>query len=775
MGWAQKKSVRILGVLLAVVLLAVVAIKVFLPAEKIRDLALDQARAKLGREVSVGEVAVSLRGGLGVRLADFAIHNPDGFGGEHLLSARSLDLKLALKPLFKGEFRVHRLVLDGPVLNLVRRKGGADNFTFAANTATGAGQKAATAGPAGTAPPLSIASLTVRDGAVSFVDTPAAPAAGQNWRLSGLTLTSSLADPAPGRYQAVGQVTAEQIVVVEPAYEPVLKAELDFDLVWDAQASRLEFQQVAGTLADLALTCTGNLVMGGEAVAGEMKIQGQDLALVDLTALAPPELAAKISGGPNSGRVDAEILLGLTGQPDAFVRTETKFTVRDADLALAQPFLPPQQPGLLAGRGDLELSYTIPADTTQPASYGGTLVARGVSFTQSGLVDDLQQLDARFRFTPEDVTIENCRARFGSGTFDLTGVLRDPFPYFLPPEMQGDGPLPTPHLSFTLRSPRLDVDRLIPAASPSAPAGTAGAAARNPAATRTELEFPGLSSDGTFAADTLIYMQVPFTQVTGKVKLRDRVMTCSEVTGAVYDGRVDGQVAVDLKDLNAPGFTGSYSAKAIEINNFMSRFAGLAGVVFGGCDMSGSFAARGRSGETIRNSLTLDSDAGVKQGRVVTRGSAHTALGKLATQTGKDLGYEQALRDLATHITVADGRVGVNELTTRLGDLGDLTVDGSYGFNGDLDYSGRLRLTKAQTDLLFSGGVLAELGKLLGQQRPERLELPLTVGGTRSDPKFKLDLGAVTSELQKKAVNEQGRRLEDEAKDKLNDLLNKWK
>jgi hypothetical protein len=74
---------------------------------------------------------------------------------------------------------------------------------------------------------------------------------------------------------------------------------------------------------------------------------------------------------------------------------------------------------------------------------------------------------------------------------------------------------------------------------------------------------------------------------------------------------------------------------------------------------------------------------------------------------------------------------------------------------------------------------MAELAKLLGDQRPARLELPLTVGGTRSDPRLKLDLGTVTSDLQKKALAEQKNKLEDQAKEKLdsklNDLLKKWK
>jgi len=775
MAWVRRKSVRILGALLLVLLLAVAAVMIFLPAEKIRDLALAQAREKLGREVSVGEVDVSLRGGLGVRLQEFAIHNPAGFGGQHLLATEALDLKLALRPLLGGEFRVRRLVLKGPVLNLVKQADGTNNFTFAAEAPVGSAEPTTGADPSAAAPPpLSVANLTVQDGQISYSAAATDASPGQEWRLAGVVMGLSLTDPAPGRYQATGQATSEAITVTRPAVELVLNADLDFDLTWDMNQSRLELSRVEGDVSQLPLTCTGHVVTGGEALSGEIVIQGEDLPLAELAKMAPPELAAKIKGGPNSGRVDLTLNLEMTGDAAASLRTGGLVKVRDADLSLAQPFLPPEQTGRLAGRGDLDLNFTLAADKSSPATYDGTLTTRGASYTESGLVDELQNLDATLQFTPDEITVDQCRAQFASGTFDLTGVLRDPFPYFLPPEMQGDAEPKTPHLSFDLRSPRLDVDRLLPAASPTGSA-TGGAQKTSAGSAALAREFPDLSCDGTFTADSLIYMQVPFTAVTGKAVLRDRVLQCNDVKGAVYQGRVDGQVAVDLNDLNEPGYSGTYQAREIEVDDFLTRFAGLAGVVFGGCDMTGSFAASGRTGETIRNSLSLDSDAGVREGRVVTKGSAHTALGKLATQTGRELGREQALKDLATHISVADGRVAVNELTTRLGEFGDLTVEGSYAFTGDLSYAGRIRLTKAQTDLLFSVGVLGELGKLLGNQRPERLELPLTVGGTRSDPKFNLDLGAVTSELQKRAIDEQGNRLEDEAKDKLNDLLNRWK
>ena len=779
MAWARRKPVRVLIIILAVVLVAVLAVNIFLPTEKIRDLALEQAREKLGREVSVGEVAVSLKGGLGVRLADFAIHNPDGFGGENLVSSQALDLKLEIGPLLKGEVRVHRLVVDTPVVNLVRRADGSDNFTFADIAEPETGQALPTSGEAPAPPPLSIASLTLQNGQITFSDA-SAEAPLQRLQMTGLTLGMSLADPAPGRFQAEGRLSADKITVKGPAEVPELKVGVDFDVTWDQATSRLDINRAAAEVNDLPLDCTGQLTMGETAPTGKLHFAADDLALIDLVGFAPAEVAAKIQGDKNSGTVAARIDVVLTGETEVPVQTSGTATIKDADLALAQPFMPPGQEGQLAGKADLEMSFADKTGDPTQITYNGTVTAREVSFTESGLVDELENMDARLAFTPDEFTVESCRAQFASGTFDLTGKLRDPFPYFLPPEMQEGAEMKTPHLTFDLRSERLDVDRLLPAASPTASVpgvetGSSSAQTRNVPKVPLDLEFPDLTCAGTFAADSLIYMQVPLTDVTGQVKLADRVVTVHDVKGAVYHGLVDGEVEIDLNDLNDPAYSGNYQAREIEVDNFVTRFAGLAGVVFGGCNMDGSFAARGLDPETIRNSLTLNSDAGIKQGKVITSGGTYNTLNALASQAGQTLDHEQALKDLVTHISVENGRVGLTAMTTRLGQFGDVTFDGYYGFNGDLSYNGIILLTKSQTDELFSNGVMAELAKLLGSQRPERLELPLSVGGTREDPKVKLDLSAVTNDLQKRAASEQGRKLEEEAKDKLGDLLKKWK
>lgn len=773
MSLLRNKQVRWLSIGLAVVLVAVVAVRLLLPAEKIRDLALDQARAALGRDVTVGSVSVSLRGGLGVRLADFAIANPAGFDGPGLLSTRALDLKLALKPLFRREIRVDRLVVDQPEVHLVRRADGSNNFTFAAagRQAEDAAQPDAgeSSAPAG----LSIARLNLRHGSVSFTDEGAAAPALQGMRVSGLGLSMSLADRDPGHYDISGLLAADGITLTGPENVPELSGQVDFDLSWAVDTATLDLQRAAVSVLGLPVGCTGRITVAEGLPHGALELRAAEVALTDLAVLLPAELAGKLKGGADRGRLSAVVNLDLTGRPDAPLNFAGTTTVSEADLALLQPFLPPDQAGQLAGHGELTVAFAGKPGDPVAVDYHGTAAVHGVSYTGSGLVDDLLDFESTVAFTPEQVSVQSSRAVFGAGTFELKGTLQDPWPYFLPPDLQQDTAMKTPSLTFELHAARLDVDRWLPAASPTG--GNSKTGTTTERRIPDDLEFPALTCEGTFTADTLLYMQVPLTAVRGRVSVQDRVLSINDVKGQVYNGTVGGQVAVDLNNLQDPSYEGSYEARNIEIDNFATRFAGLAGVVFGGASLSGQFATNGLDPATIRDHLTLQSDAELADGRVVTAGSTYQALNKLAARAGRSIDQEQRLRDLATHISVSDGRVHLNALKTRLGQLGDVSLDGYYGFNGDLAYTGAVLLTEAQTDDLFSGGLLGELGNLLGGRRPKRLEIPLAVTGTRAKPQVKLELDAVAHDLQKLVVQEQGDKLEDDAKRKLGDLLKKWR
>jgi len=777
MAWTGRKSVRIIGGLIFTALILIAAVKIFLPAEKIRDLALDQARQKLGREVSVGQVNVSLKGGLGVRLSDFVIPSPDGFSGDPFFYTRTLDLKLEIPPLLHGEIRVNRLVIDSPRLNLVRSADGSSNFDFpseAGNSSSDAvseNDHREEEAP----PPLSIAGLSLNDGQISFRDLAAENPSLQQLTLTGLELSMALTDPETNVYQASGKMSAETIRIEGPPGIPQLDAAIDFVVSWNTALSRLNIVRARISVLELPLSVDGVITTKGQFPEGRLKVILKDQALTGLIPLLPEEIASRVSDSSAGALVNSALDLELTGDIDRPFAGSGKMSFSKVDLAMAQRFLPPEQKGRLSGQCDLDVTFSDLTNNPDTIQYQGVFKANAAAYTESGLVDELKSLDGTLKFDNDQFSITSCKARFASGTFFLTGTLSNPFPYFLPPEMKKNKAVKIPHLVFDLHSPRLDVDRLLPAASPGASAERSG---KKPGKNTIgdNQEFPELTCQGTFAADSLIYMQIPLTAVTGKVDLKQRLLRVHQVKGEVYEGQVQGDVVIDLNNLDDPQYSGHYQAVAIEVNHFMTRFSNLAGVLFGSCNLRGEFNTHGMDPDVIRNSLTLDSDAGLSNGRIATSGNVHQTLARLAAQTGQTLQPEQRLSELTTHIKVVNGRVGLDEVSTRLGQFGDLSLIGSYTFSGELDFHGRIHLTEEETSRMFNhGGLLGELNNLLGEHRPERIALPFTVDGSRSDPRAEIDFSSVVKDLQNRVVEEQGQNLEDEVKNKLNDLMKKWK
>lgn len=285
--------------------------------------------------------------------------------------------------------------------------------------------------------------------------------------------------------------------------------------------------------------------------------------------------------------------------------------------------------------------------------------------------------------------------------------------------------------------------------------------------------MPDILGQGTIQADTLIYSQVPFTGVAGKIRLRDRILECYDVTANVYGGSAGGKVAVDLSDPNDPGYDGVFEAADIEADNFVTRFVGRGGVVSGKAGLTGSFSARGRDPERIKSTLTMDSQAVLASGKVVTGQFVDSALGSLAAKVGQKLDKEQDLKDLTTLIKVENGRVGLDQFKTKLGSFGDLSLGGSYGFAGDLAYKGAILLSKEQTARLYaSGGLAGSVANLFGD-KSERLRLPITVDGTMAGPRMGIDYTELTDNLKSQLTDELQDDLKDEVSEKLKGLFGK--
>ena len=144
----------------------------------------------------------------------------------------------------------------------------------------------------------------------------------------------------------------------------------------------------------------------------------------------------------------------------------------------------------------------------------------------------------------------------------------------------------------------------------------------------------------------------------------------------------------------------------------------------------------------------------------------YTALSSLAEKIGQPFDKEQSLRNLATKVSVKDGKVILDNLKTRLGDMGDIEIGGFYAFNGDIQYSGSILLSREWSQKLLSKkGVLGDLAGMLTEKSVDQIKLPIAFGGTMTEPKFEVDYAAISKNL--------GSNVKDETKDLINNLFKK--
>src|SRR5258706_9984878 len=114
-------------VLVAVTALALMNLNSLINRNKAYLLA--KAQESLGRQLGVGDIALTLWGGIGVRLKQFSLSDDPAFSKEPFVRAADLQVNMKLLPLLRKELQVRNLVLHEPVINVIRDKSGQFNFS----------------------------------------------------------------------------------------------------------------------------------------------------------------------------------------------------------------------------------------------------------------------------------------------------------------------------------------------------------------------------------------------------------------------------------------------------------------------------------------------------------------------------------------------------------------------------------------------------------------------------------------------------------------------
>lgn len=158
----MKRFLRIAGIVVAVVILAILSLPLFFNANQFRPVLEERLTAALGRDVKIGDLKLSLFSG-GASASDVSVADDPAFSTEPFLRAKGLAVGVELWPLiFSRQLNVTSLTVDQPEIALLESPMGDWNFSSLGGKAPGSPPAAAPAPATASANPADLSVKLVR-------------------------------------------------------------------------------------------------------------------------------------------------------------------------------------------------------------------------------------------------------------------------------------------------------------------------------------------------------------------------------------------------------------------------------------------------------------------------------------------------------------------------------------------------------------------------------------------------------------------------------------
>jgi AsmA protein len=313
----MKKLLKIIGALLALILVAALVAPMFISAEFIKAQLTEQVKKTTGRTLEIkGEASIKLLPNIAVKMEDVTLGNPAGFKSAHLVHIGRLETGVALKPLLNKELRITGVRLEDAVVNLEETSAGAKNWEFKSAAKTDAvEQPESNHGEKSRAlKQFAIGTITIKNTSLNYNKAGSVPI-----KVEGVNLSLDGADGSgPLRLAGDVKLRGEKLSVA-----------LDIKSAKDFMAGKLVPTTLGVTLPSGKLDFTGEAgAKGAEyGAAGKLQLAVSDVAKLSGWASGKPAKDAfprsvKLAANLQASGVSKQVQLdGLTAQLDALNAT----------------------------------------------------------------------------------------------------------------------------------------------------------------------------------------------------------------------------------------------------------------------------------------------------------------------------------------------------------------------------------------------------------------------------------------------------------------------
>lgn len=789
----MKKALTIAGVVVVVLIVAMIAIP-FLFKDKIKTAVLNAANEKLNATVDIKDFGLNLFSNFPnatLSLNDASVVGVGDFQKDTLLSAKSASVTIDLMSLFGSEYNISKINLDKASIYTKVLEDGRANWDIMKVDST-----ASASTESESAFKLNLKKITVND--CSFVyqnDSTKMKVTLNKWN-GDLHGDFSASETTLNTNSTIGEVT---FVMNGIPYLNKIQGVADATINANLDKMQFSFKESNLQLNDLKASIDGTFAMVGkdyEDMEFDLKLNAPDTQFKDILSLVPAMYTADFKDVKTSGTAKLEAYIKGLMHGDSYPAFDVKIIVNDAmfqypslpkavnniNVAMAinskggsldnmiidiskfsfnlggNPFsgslnvsTPMSDPNLKAqANGTIDLGMikdvyplekgtalngkmianlnvaarmsAIEKEQYENVSAAGSLKLSNMTYKSQDMPDVVIN-DAGLEFSPRYVNLSSLNLKIGKNDLSATGRLENFIAYALKDQtLKGQ---------LNIKSNYLNANDFISSET----AGTEETAA----STTEDIIIPkNIDFVLNAALNQIVYGKMNITNMVGNMTVKNGVLTLNNVGANALGGscKVSGtydtsspktpKVNFDLA-LSKVSFAETF--KSVEsVQKFAPIFEKLGGTY------SMNFKFNTSLGETIMQTLASLTGSGALQTNDV-KIEGVEALTALSSSLKTDALKSFSTKDLNLPFTINNGKLNTKPFNVNFGNGGVMKLEGATGLDQSIDYKGTVTLPKSLANHYVSS-------------------VPITIGGTFTNPKIGIDTKALVAGAASSAVNE---------------------
>lgn len=284
----MKKLLLILAIPIVVILVAILALTIFVNPNQFKPLIVEQAQKQTGLELVIeGDISWQFFPSIGFELGHTELRNPQGFSKPNLFKVDTVGVDISVMPLFSQQLEIGNVTLDGAEFYIETKKDGSKNIDALTKAQTQQAEQASDTAPtqngetqpAGSDWSINLAGVTVSNGSLEMQDKQAgsytklydislnlSEFAFDNWTTADFGVKGEMNDQ---KFTAKGQADFK----LEKGLANYALKNINFDATYSDPANKIESATIG--LDTFEFDKVNNLTYAMKGDAGGMKLDMQ--------------------------------------------------------------------------------------------------------------------------------------------------------------------------------------------------------------------------------------------------------------------------------------------------------------------------------------------------------------------------------------------------------------------------------------------------------------------------------------------------------------------